>query len=267
MIMQFFHIAKSVEDVHNEMPAFHSHPYYELDFLVKGSRSLFVNSKLFAMKECCVAVTAPYELHKFENHSYSRYLLCVSEEYVSDGIKDFLKMLSESSMLSYQEENWKTILKVLKRLLAIYESADDEKQIKISLHLGYLFYLMSFDYLSAVPIVNTVKNTNPLTLRIAAYLKEHVAEQVTLDELCTKFHISKSWLNKTFNKDMNCSVIDYHIKLKISQAKYYVRESSIPFNKIAASLGFSSANYFSIIFKKMVGVSPQSYRKNWLVNR
>lgn len=266
--MRYFNISYANETAPNVMPQFHSHEYYELDFLLRGERSLFVNSKMYNFEMKTVSVTMPFDMHKYENKPYERILLCVSEEYVSFGQIEFLRLLGKKTVISYNDKAWNLIVKILKRLLALSTSGDNEKEMKISLLLGYLLFVMHSykDEVEPITAVNA-ENASPITLKVVDYIKNHLSEPLSLDMLCGKFHVSKSWLNRNFNKDMNCSVIDYYIKMKINRAKFYVAETLMPFTKISDQLGFSSANYFSIIFKKHVGYSPQQYRKNFIINR
>jgi transcriptional regulator GlxA family with amidase domain len=55
--------------------------------------------------------------------------------------------------------------------------------------------------------------------------------------------------------------MEYRLFTRISRAKELLSSSKMSIESIAAECGFSSANYFSLIFKKEVGISPRSYRK------
>ena len=54
---------------------------------------------------------------------------------------------------------------------------------------------------------------------------------------------------------------EFYIQLKqIEVAKYRLRCSDISMNRIAEDLGFPSFPYFSVLFKKITGLTPGVYR-------
>lgn len=60
---------------------------------------------------------------------------------------------------------------------------------------------------------------------------------------------------------MNRQLPEFCHQLKrIEAAKYRLRCSGIPMNRIAEDLGFPSFHYFSVLFKKITGLTPGAYR-------
>ena len=53
----------------------------------------------------------------------------------------------------------------------------------------------------------------------------------------------------------------YLTKLRITRAQTYLQSSALSVEEIAYSVGFSSLQRFSEMFKKECGVSPLQYRK------
>ena len=100
--------------------------------------------------------------------------------------------------------------------------------------------------------------------KIAAYLKENMRENITLDQISEHLGLSKSYIKIIFKNKYNCGVIDYLINLKISEAKRLIRETSMNFTQIADTLGFSSVHYFSKIFKLRTRMTPTQYSKSIL---
>ena len=59
------------------------------------------------------------------------------------------------------------------------------------------------------------------------------------------------------------AVVEYFTDLKIRKAKDQIRISSQSFTEISESLGFSSVNYFSKVFKKQTNMTPSEYKKSY----
>ncbi|WJH33479.1 AraC family transcriptional regulator [Paenibacillus sp. CC-CFT747] len=97
---------------------------------------------------------------------------------------------------------------------------------------------------------------------VADYLKGHLAQNLTLDELSRTFRVGKTRLKEIFKKQTGCTIAEYVTRLKIDQAKKYIREENWSFTQIAEMLGYSSIHYFSKQFKKEVEMTPSEYDKS-----
>ena len=98
--------------------------------------------------------------------------------------------------------------------------------------------------------------------RITAYIKRNHNQNITLDDLCRHFSCSHSHLSHVFKKSIGKSFREYLTELRIEDAKALLLHSRLSVTEIALSVGFSDSNYFSNVFKKSVGISPLSFRKN-----
>ncbi len=260
--MQYFTIEEAESELYN-MPNLHSHEHFELYFLIRGNKSVILKSKLFNISQGTLVVTAPYVLHKFEGGPYHRILLCISPDYVSPYQAEFLKSLARESVLKFSDYLWNQIIKLLYRLIEIDSYAVKRKNIQTSLLLGHLLYLISENATEYVkPDAETQNHsvTHPLTLKVIEYVQKHYTEKISLEDLCDKFYVSKTWLCKCFYNNMRCSIISYQLYLRVTEAKYLLRETDKSIEWIAKRLGFSSAKYFGIMFKKEVNRSPLQYR-------
>ena len=56
--------------------------------------------------------------------------------------------------------------------------------------------------------------------------------------------------------------MEYVSRMRLSKAKSLLKDTNKSIEDIALDCGFSSANYFGLIFKKEVGLSPLNYKKS-----
>lgn len=96
--------------------------------------------------------------------------------------------------------------------------------------------------------------------KIIRYIRQHRAEDITIDDLCREFFSSRSYISHNFKKYMGKSFREYLTELRINDAVSLLAHSRLSITEIALSVGFSDSNYFSNVFKKHVGVSPRKYR-------
>ena len=60
------------------------------------------------------------------------------------------------------------------------------------------------------------------------------------------------------------SPIQYVIRRRIGLAQTWLISSDLSATQIATMVGYDNTNYFNTLFKRMVGVSPIRYRKQYL---
>lgn len=82
------------------------------------------------------------------------------------------------------------------------------------------------------------------------------------DTICQRHHISMSTLRRIIHKHTGYSLHEYVHRLKVSEAKNLLLNTSESIKTIAYSLGFKDVFYFSRLFKKFVGASPVHFRKS-----
>ncbi|WP_233146948.1 helix-turn-helix domain-containing protein [Paenibacillus selenitireducens] len=89
-----------------------------------------------------------------------------------------------------------------------------------------------------------------------------IDQKFDAEALCRRHHISISTLRRLIHKNTGYSLHEYVHRLKISEAKNMLLNTDQSIKDIAISLGFKDVFYFSRLFKKFVGVSPQHFRHN-----
>ena len=102
--------------------------------------------------------------------------------------------------------------------------------------------------------------SNDLICNIIEYLNNNINKEITIDELSTLFYFNKTYIMKKFKKELNISIHEYINTIRIYNSLPYFKEVNYILN-IAFRNGFNSLEYYSEIFKKNMGVSPNIYKK------
>lgn len=108
------------------------------------------------------------------------------------------------------------------------------------------------------PLSNTSSNSM-LYNKILRYMEAHICEPLSIDDICQNNLVSRSQLQKIFQKEHQCGVIDFFSQMKIEFAKQLIRDSQLNLTQISSYLGYSSIHYFSRQFKKITGITPSAY--------
>lgn len=92
------------------------------------------------------------------------------------------------------------------------------------------------------------------------YIHTHLPEGITVDDVCRRVNVSRSWLHRLFVTNTGETTSHYISHLRLAQASYYLRHTHMSISEIAAKVGYSDPLYFSRVFKDYIGASPRAYR-------
>lgn len=105
------------------------------------------------------------------------------------------------------------------------------------------------------------KSASRLCNNVKRYIDEHFKENISLDMLAELTHSSKYYMVHAFSEEFGVSPINYMISRRIEEAKQLLKTYDYSLSLISRILGFSSPSYFSQIFRKTTGMTPNEYRK------
>lgn len=105
------------------------------------------------------------------------------------------------------------------------------------------------------------EKTNRECSAVRRYLDTNYKENITLESLAQMTHINKYYLAHAFRRFMGFSPISYLIMRRMEESKSLLETTDYSISQVAGIVGFSSQSYFSQIFKKNTGETPNEYRK------
>ena len=259
--MAFIEFEKSVRENDWSMHDLHTHPHYEIYFLTKGSRSFFLADALYKVTAPVLVVIPPYVMHKTEGGPFERYNVNVSTDFLDPFQKE---TLDKCALQFLQPNNTETAL-----FCNLFDEGEDiqphEKHAEHRFRALLGYSLLTLHRIHGTPLHPTTLAKNqmpPLMLKVIDHFNTHYAEKQNLDDLSEQFFVSKATLIYNFNKYASCSPIDFLLNVRLTKAKDLLINSDKSIGEISELCGFSSANYFGLIFKQKEKLSPLQYRKN-----
>ena len=109
-------------------------------------------------------------------------------------------------------------------------------------------------------VEETLTDSSPIISRIKAVIEENVGEDFAIGNVADEIGISRYYMAHVFKKHTGTTVTDYRNELRLARAKTLLISTDRKISDIATDCGFSSSCYFSEIFKKAEGISPETYR-------
>ncbi len=93
-----------------------------------------------------------------------------------------------------------------------------------------------------------------------AFMRQHVAERISLDQICEDAGCSKSTLLRAFTKAKGITPYRYLETIRINKAKSLL-EQGVQLIEVAMQTGFSDQSHFTNYFSSFIGLSPGTYRE------
>lgn len=104
--------------------------------------------------------------------------------------------------------------------------------------------------------------SNRLVLAYQALVAEHYTRHTfCLDEAATRLGVHRSTLNRLFRLDVGMSPGEYLKRYRIREALALLRGTTWPVADVAVRCGFSHADYFARVIRKVTGMPPRAFRR------
>ena len=102
--------------------------------------------------------------------------------------------------------------------------------------------------------------SNELVCNIIDYINRNLFEEIKIDDIARVMYFNRTYIMKKFKRELGISIINYINIVKIyNSLKYLKYDKSIL--EIALKNGYNSQEYYSEMFKIVLGVSPITYKK------
>lgn len=99
-----------------------------------------------------------------------------------------------------------------------------------------------------------------LIQKVCKYLEAHYNENISLDEAASMIGFSPFYFTKLMREHMNMSYVDYITAIRIEKAKQLLETTEMAVKDVGMTVGYENANYFTRVFKRIVGTAPNQYK-------
>mgnify|MGYP001435275182 CR=1 FL=1 len=206
------------------------------------------------------------------------------EMYMDKGLKqDYLKMYQElfqvdSSVFANDERKWLG-LELFAHLSAFFltylnkrnlfgtigANLETEKIYNPNTHVGLDEMIRFFGNLGAtIAELNANKQrerSDGMIERVHRYIDQYLHEELSLTRLAGLVYLSPSYFSRLYKQKTGTGLLEYIIETRIQKSKLLLKTTNKKIHEIAAEVGLESAPYFTRLFRKKVGMTPQEYRE------
>ncbi len=232
----------------------------EIVFLLKGFQVYEVDNARFNLSGSNIFVTYPNELHGSGNYPES----------ICDLIWLQIDLREEIPFFGLDRESAAYLRQALTTLPRFFEGDTD-----LSSSLTTAFYgLASEDplqkHLGRQQLICALLRMKQLSLHVLpyhvdsidnaiAYIHDNLNSQILLEDAAACCGLSLSRFKVRFKEKIGTTPRDYINRIKIEQAKNLLRQGR-SVTDTALDLGYTTSNYFAVLFRKYTGQTPSDYR-------
>lgn len=120
-------------------------------------------------------------------------------------------------------------------------------------------------YASTLVHAPTVKDALKMVQRAREMMWSADTRSLSLEETARRLGVSYSTFRRIFREHTGVGPHQYRLHLKLSQARDLLLNTNLPVKEVAFRSGFEEEQYFCRFFKKTMGKTPSSYRKQYMV--
>ena len=104
-------------------------------------------------------------------------------------------------------------------------------------------------------------HTSALVKQAITYLHQNYSRSLSRWEIAQAVGVSEDYLSRVFHRELSLSPWDYLNRYRVLQSKHLLLHTGDAVGVIARQVGFKDQAYFSRVFHKVTGMSPQAFRE------
>lgn len=225
-------------------------------FTSSGSGMLYVNGKEYPQQKGSIFYLAPGKEHEYypvEGNWVTNWIVfrgeCASELMKNMGFGEF----------HYSNEfDFESCARIFKRIFsAASDPVDGGENASV---LIYEFVLAARrSMLFAGHAGSTI---NKIAAKAVFYIDKNYMQDISDEMLAALSGISVNHFCRIFKAEMSMRPLEYIARRRISEAKSLLVNTDMEIGEIGRKVGYADRNYFSIVFRRIEGISPREYRRS-----
>ena len=110
-------------------------------------------------------------------------------------------------------------------------------------------------------LVRPLPHRDGIVRKIEAFLEEHFQDQDAIAKAVKAAGIPERTFKRRFKAATGLPPIAYLQNIRIEHSKHLLETTKLPVEEISAHAGYSDVSFFRRLFKRLVGLTPLTYRR------
>lgn len=107
---------------------------------------------------------------------------------------------------------------------------------------------------------HAMKGYSPLVRRVILRIDSDLTADLTLSAHAAALGVNASYLSALFRRETGQTLSDYVARARVEQAVFLLNTTRMPVHAIAQHCGVQDVNYFTRLFRRIMGKTPTAYR-------
>jgi len=274
-------IAISAQPVESEIP-YHYHNYVEIMVPLEGECTVIMKNKPIVLKQDDVLIIGNHSVHKVEPIKADAVVVNISLRDTAFSLNELNTLLQTNSQTNisgmlfsllsdknygegrysfFKTNHNQKISDNIWGIIDEYYHYDSQSEQIIRLEIMVLFSRLIREVYNNVDVSwksDDKKTANLLSLLL--YIEKNYSD-ITLDNMAQHFGYNSNYLSSFLKKSTGLTFIKLVHLQRINIAAEYLTYTEAPIEKISFKVGYENPSYFYKIFKSVLSVSPDVYRK------
>lgn len=234
----------------------HAHNYFEIEFALSGSIQHIVNGKSTVFAAGDIWFLNPSTTHLFyadaAHPELERYLLYFDPTVISSKVWRTIDILQLPFCLHTSEAEFSLLSSMFAHLASCAKNRLLERTEFVCRSLEWIILYLSEHHPVSDP---TIAKLQPALV----YIQSHYRENIAILDVADVVHYSVPHFSKLFHAYTGLSYREYLLRLRLSYAFLILFNPDIGVQKACFMSGFNTPEYFSRVFRKRFGISPEQH--------
>ena len=250
---------KRYRNVTNTIP--HKHLHWEIVLFETSGGEHIINDIAYPVSARDIVLLAPSDLH-FHRFCEGSSHNCIKVDFPHNRYTSPMDSICRFDHFPVSTnlcpQDYETALFIFQLLLNEYDNPDLTGSQKVSENLIELLLILIKRNLPD-PEDNCPQDS-AFSHRILMYLQTHFCEPITIVDVAKDANYSPKYFSMLFLREFGTPFQDYLRSMRMNHAFQLVKYTNQPIAEICYKSGFQSTTYFSKLFKKKYGKSPNKLR-------
>lgn len=99
-----------------------------------------------------------------------------------------------------------------------------------------------------------------MTTMVEEFIRSNFMNEISMNEVARSIGYSEPYFCKMFKQQFGQSFTSYLMEYRINEAKKFLEQPNVIVKEVGARVGYMDSNYFTKVFKRLVGINPSEYR-------
>jgi AraC-like DNA-binding protein/mannose-6-phosphate isomerase-like protein (cupin superfamily) len=252
------------------------HGYFEVLYLCSGSANCHIQDRLLPFNEGDLAIIGSTLYHRIECQSSSPVTLAAlffePDLIRCDGSSDSAEYLTPFLL---QDEEFphvipaesgvpRQVLDLMLRIRSELPASSARGRLALKTYLKMLLILLVNQYAPYAGTVETYQRQQQNLERLRPlfrYLGENCGDSIQVREAARICGMSESHFMSLFKRVTGLSFVTYYNHFRIERAQALLARTEESMASISQQVGFCDQSYFGTVFRRIVGMTPATYRR------